>query len=419
MTAVSKGSGTVELYFKKHGHIYHQTARFPVQTKFTLPLWTPATLIAKRDLRTGVPEDFTNGTRDSLFYYGKQVIGWQAATSTHVIYRDGLYAVFYFDKRDSLFYNFEYRKGFWAGEYPVPNTVKPVLTVQPLAGQPNYIPDSADWHVNDHCFVNYSNQWQLFGIISPNPGVKASGPFNFLGHAMASQLTSKNWKTAPPPFFDSVEEGAVLWAPHVIRSNGFFYMFYCAGGKPEQFAIVVRTSPDLKTWSEKHVLFRDGYQARDPMVLWLSGQKKWVMYYCATQTDSGGHHVVAYRTSHDLVHWSDKKIAYTDIHSGTDYGNTESPFVVKHGKYFYLFTGPRPYDYPTASLPNHLHPGYVGTDVYRSLRFDHFENAGFVTHLPLHAAEVIQDRDRKWYISSAGEIQGGLFITSLIWNDND
>jgi arabinan endo-1,5-alpha-L-arabinosidase len=419
INAGSKTPGTVEIYYKKHGKIFHQTVNFPDEKKFALPIFSRAVAIQNRIIKSLYTEGFYNGKTDSLFYYGKQVIGWQAKSWTSIQYRGNLKAVIYFDDRDSLFYNFEYQQGFWSGEYPVPDGRNAVLNMLPLPAKPNYKPDTADWHVNDHCFIYNNGEWNMFGIISPNPGVKASGPFNYLGHGVSGSLTSTNWKTAPPPFYDSVTEGSVLWAPHVVKFNDIFYMFYCAGGKPEQFAIALRTSSDLKNWSEKRILFREGYQARDPMVLWLEDQKKWVIYYCSTEYNYGGHHVVAYKTTTDLSHWSEKKIAYKDIHTGTDYGNTESPFVVKHGKYYYLFTGPRPYDYPTAVLPNHLHPGYVGTDVYRSGDFNHFENAGFIVHLPLHAAEVIRDNDGKWYISSAGEIQGGLFITSLFWNDKE
>jgi arabinan endo-1,5-alpha-L-arabinosidase len=418
LSTFSDNNGLVELSYLKNGQEVHRSVEFSEQTKFTLPIWKEGLLVEKK-ITGDSKADFHNGESDSLFYFSTQVIGWHAKSWTSVKYRGNLRIVFYLDKRDSLFYNFEYQNGHWAGEYPVPKSDEPVPTITPLSINPNYKPDTADWHVNDHCFIYDNDMWHMFGIISPNPGVKASGPFNYLGHAVSDNLTSANWKTAAPPFYDSLSEGSVLWAPHVVKSNGLYYIFYCAGGKPESFAIALRTSPDLKTWSERKILFREGYQARDPMVLWLEDEKIWVMYYCSTERDHGGHHVVAYRTSSDLKHWIKKQIAYRDIHTGTDYGNTESPFVVKRGKYYYLFTGPRPYDYPTKELPNHLHPGYVGTDVFRSLSFNHFENSDFVVHLPLHAVEVVRDNDLRWYVSSAGEIQGGLFITSLNWNDNE
>jgi beta-fructofuranosidase len=102
------------------------------------------------------------------------------------------------------------------------------------------------------------------------------------------------------------------------------------------------------------------------MVLYVDEIGQWVIYYCATEYPSGGNHVVVCRTSPDLINWSARQIVYSDLHTGTDYGPTESPFVVQRGNYYYLFIGPRPYDYPSESVPNWEHPGYSGTDVFMS-----------------------------------------------------
>jgi hypothetical protein len=195
-------------------------------------------------------------------------------------------------------------------------------------------------------------------------------------------------------------------------------MFYCGGGPDlDSYEICLRTSTDLEEWTNYQVLFQDGIQARDPMVLWIEEEQKWVMYYTATLDPAGGYYVVAYRTSDDLVNWSGRQIAYTDYHSGTTYGNTESPFVVRRGDWFYLFTGPRPYDQPTDALPNWEHPGYVGTDVYRSESWDHWENADYAGHIAAHAPEIIDDQEGGWKISHCGILQGGLYIQTFEWHD--
>jgi len=127
---------------------------------------------------------------------------------------------------------------------------------------------------------------------------------------------------------------------------------------------------------------------------------------------------VACRTSDDLVHWSDRQIVYTDYHQGTGYGPTESPFIVRRGDFYYLFIGPRPYDHPTDSLENWEHPGYVGTDVFRSEHRDLWTNADFVGHIAAHAPEIVRDADGDWFVSHAGILQGGLYLTSLTWLDS-
>ena len=42
----------------------------------------------------------------------------------------------------------------------------------------------------------------------------------------------------------------------------------------------------------------------------------------------------------DLVHWSDRRVVYTDVATGTFGGPTESPFVVARDGRYYLFIGP-------------------------------------------------------------------------------
>jgi hypothetical protein len=151
--------------------------------------------------------------------------------------------------------------------------------------------------------------------------------------------------------------------------------------------------------------------------MWLEEEQCWIMYYTATSISTGGYFVVAYRTSEDLYNWSSRYIAYYDYHWGNSYGNTESPFVVNRGNYYYLFVGPRPYDLPTEDLESWEHPGYVGTDVYRSTSWNQWTNADYVGHIEAHAPEVIQDLNGDWYISHAGVLQGGLFITPFYWLD--
>ena len=115
--------------------------------------------------------------------------------------------------------------------------------------------------------------------------------------------------------------------------------------------------------------------------------------------------------------WGGRQIVYRDLHTGTGYGPTESPFVVRRGDYYYLFIGPRPYDHPTATVENWEHPGYVGTDVFRSESWNQWTNADFVGWVDAHAPEIILDDDGQYYISHCGILQGGLYIRKMTWND--
>jgi beta-fructofuranosidase len=250
--------------------------------------------------------------------------------------------------------------------------------------------------INDHCFIREpSGLWHFFGI----------GGWPGFAHGTAETLLQKPWENQPSPF--KVEwnpwKEVHLWAPHVVK-DGRFYMFYCAGGKDgATFQMHLATSPDLRTWTKhpENPLFVDGFDGRDPMVLRVGNQ--WVMYYCANSDPTGGNHVVAYRISDDLIHWSERMIAFVDPGRQKAGGPTESPFVVRRGDTYYLFIGPR--------------EGYVGTDVFASKDPFRWYLEDRVGHIDSHAAEVVRDEQGQWYVSHAGSGQGGLYLAPLYWND--
>jgi len=267
------------------------------------------------------------------------------------------------------------------------------------------IGEAQDWYINDHCFItDKEGTWHLFGITREEPA--RSWDEDNLAHATSDILTQFPWQKQP--FALSTEEDpwkeVHLWAPHVVHHEGRYYIYYCAGDQdPTKYKIQLATSTDLWKW-ERHPenpVVADGYHARDPFVMNIDG--KWVMYYTATSEPSGGNHVVACQTSNDLVHWGERRIAFTDPSVGKGGGPTESPFVVRRGSHYYLFLGPR--------------GGYVGTDVFRSDNPYHWSLDSKVGHIASHAAEVVRDKDGKWYVSHCGWGKGGVYLAPLFWND--
>lgn len=271
-----------------------------------------------------------------------------------------------------------------------------------------YLPkvyDPGTRYLNDHTVIKgHDGLWHMFAITGNNP---APGTWpdpsreDFFAHATAPALTGP-WTTRPhvmhvDPGYHGEDH---VWAPHVISHDGTYYMFYAAGVGANA-AINLATSTDLYTWTRlpSGPLFRDGLEARDPMVIRIGTQ--WVMYYCATERADGGRHVVAYRTSSDLIRWSGRQIAYIDpTHVGNAPSNTESPFVVQRNGWYYLFIGPR--------------GGYTGTDVFRSQDPFRFNLADWAGHVPSHAAEVVPD-GTAWWVTHAGWWQRGLYIGRLNW----
>ncbi|MFE2959243.1 glycoside hydrolase family protein [Nocardia tengchongensis] len=254
------------------------------------------------------------------------------------------------------------------------------------------------WYINDHTLIQEpGGSWHLFGITHPEP----ADPFDEteFAHATADD-PSGPWVKHPPVLAVDRERGERhLWAPFVVRDRDLYWMFYDGGGSDRTATgMGLAVSTDLFHWVRHPAspVFRGGYDARDPMVLRVGDE--WVMYYCATSAPTGGNHVVAYRTSKDLLRWSDQRIAYTDPTTGTGAGNTESPFVVRHGAHWYLFIGPR--------------PDYVGTDIFRSDNPFHFDTSDRVGHVRAHAAEVIVHGGAYW-VTHAGWGQGGVALAPL------
>ncbi|MCC6123858.1 MAG: glycosyl hydrolase family 32 [Pirellulales bacterium] len=261
------------------------------------------------------------------------------------------------------------------------------------------------WYINDHCFIYGAGKWHLFGITNPEPSKPMSE--RVFAHATADKLRQQPWDKQPFALTVATEKPwneVHLWAPCVVSHEGAYYMFYCAGDKDHsKYKIHLATSKDLKTWTRhpRNPLVVDGFDGRDPFVTRHGGE--WLMYYTANSAPQGGNHVVACVRSSDLITWGGKQVVYTDPSQGTYGGPTESPFVVRRGKNYYLFVGPR--------------PEYNGTDVFLSDDPFHWTIENKVGHLRSHAAEVIRDWDGKWHVSRCGWGEGGVYLAPLIWMD--
>ncbi|MCX4471613.1 family 43 glycosylhydrolase [Micromonospora sp. NBC_01655] len=285
------------------------------------------------------------------------------------------------------------------GEAPVRGALTRVY--DPGAGQ------STAWYYNDHTIVRdqRTGLWHVFAITHPEPG--APQDEKTFGHATAPSPTGP-WTRQPVVLTADPAAGERwIWAPHVVYDQGVYYMFYAAGNPDlASYRMHLATSTDLFTWtrSSANPLFVDGWEARDPMVTRVGD--RWVMYYTATSSPTGGNHVVAYRTSTDLRTWSARGIAYASSRTGQAGGQTESPFVVRRGDWYYLFVCCDGTDYGAA---------YRRTAVYRSRDPIRFEGAEKVAVLDAHAAEVVVD-GANWYLSHAGWGQGGLWLAPLTWS---
>ncbi|MEV4432732.1 family 43 glycosylhydrolase [Streptomyces sp. NPDC049585] len=257
-------------------------------------------------------------------------------------------------------------------------------------------------YLNDHTLIEAGGRWHLFGIVgaaapagrSPDSAAEISFAHASAPHPTGPWTAHPDALTVDRSYFGEEH----LWAPHVVEVGGTYWMFYAAGGR-NGAAINLATSTDLFTWTRvpSGPLFR-GRAARDPMVVRIGG--RWVMYY--TELSPDGRHVVAFRRSDDLVHWSEPGVAFTDASTAATVSVTESPFVVERDGWYYLFIGPR--------------NGYDGTDVLASRDPFHFVLDGYAGHVPGHAVEVVTAAGQ-WYATAAGWFHQGLYVAPLDWRD--
>jgi len=273
----------------------------------------------------------------------------------------------------------------------IPGTKHRLLDASPSAEEP--------WYINDHTLLRAAGgRWHVFGIWHPEPAAPLEETM-FL-HASAAELEGGEWTVHEPVLHARTELGEThVWAPHVIHHEGRYWMFY-AGGTADSTAyrMTLATSEDLFTWTpHEPVLFTDGFDARDPMV--VRDGERWLLYCTRTSEREGGFHEVAVRTSENLVTWSEPAVAYRSTESGTVGGPTESPFVIRAGTEWILFVcESTQYDRTLA---------YLSSDPLR------FEDSGRIdVDLDEHCAEIVQDGSRTW-ITGGGWGRGGLTIRPL------
>ncbi len=252
--------------------------------------------------------------------------------------------------------------------------------------------------------------WQLWSCIRHT---KCGGNTRLFYGWEGRKLTDKNWKPrgivmqADPKFGESP---GGLQAPHVIKHEGTFYMFY-----GDWANICLATSKDGKNFTRqvrkngRTGMFNEGKgeHARDPMILKVG--KRFHCYYTAHSVRSPrkNHRGVNYcRISKDLRNWSEFKI----VAEGSAYRKgpycAECPHVVYHpqSKHYYLFN--------TQRYGRNHH-----TTVFRSadpLNFGINTQKYEVTTLQVAAPEIVL-HEGQYYIASLLPSLQGIHMAKLKW----
>jgi hypothetical protein len=135
-----------------------------------------------------------------------------------------------------------------------------------------------------------------------------------------------------------------IWAPHVIRRNDIYYMFYTSVNTHVSQSISLATSKDLFHWTphKQNPVFtlenvpwanwtRDRWaDCRDPMV--LEDEGRYYLYVTAHAAEGDPRGVVAVADSTNLVDWRNPRIALRYRHA------CESPQVWKRNDTYFMTT---------------------------------------------------------------------------------
>ena len=265
------------------------------------------------------------------------------------------------------------------------------------------------WLCNDFTAVRAHGKLHLFGITHRRPeGFHSAFRYedatvhlgeNQLFHAVAD-LSS--WKDATAGCFR--DEPKVLgpdrrpgepegcWAPCIVRRGNRFFLFYTPGD------MRVAVSGDLYQWTPLGSVFSGNGLTRDPFVWKENGL--YTMVYVE--------HDLLFRTSRDLLHWSEPALFQKNPFVFLDpscVSCQESPFLLRKNGIYYLFWC--------------LYDGRNGCYDERTFVFASETLTGDWDHAPVamldgHATEVVRQGGRD-YLLSVFYPHNGINLADLAW----
>jgi hypothetical protein len=217
-----------------------------------------------------------------------------------------------------------------------------------------------------------------------------TGTLNRLFHRWTSDdLTRQFWTPEgiflmPDP--ERGERAGAVQAPHAFRHNGKYYLFYSSS------AALALVSDDGANWKRltdhrgQNVFFRMG---RDLNI--FHDASKWYGYYTTDE--------VVYRVADELRGpWSEAE------HAVGSRSNPESPFVLKKGGRYYLWSQMNVYMSGTPT--RFTDPIIAYTQLPEPEQYDPAHRRS------TYAPEIFQDADGQWYIAGYAN---GIFVAKLEW----
>jgi len=265
-----------------------------------------------------------------------------------------------------------------------------------------------DWIVNDFTFIKDKNNiWHAFGITHPKPPGFIDD-FNFYGdvHEAEYQLFHCVYDGTLETLYNggrmaerenilyprqrNINERPECWAPCAVEKDELYYLFYT----PQFMRYAV--SENLYEWIPKGSLFEGPGHMRDPYV--FLENDIYTMVYVVDD--------LLYRTSEDLINWSDEKLFQKNPFSSPI--AQESPCIWKRGGVYYLIWCI--YDGQNGCYDNR-------SFVFASKNLYDFTGKTPITMLPGHAPEITVENGN-YYIISVFYPENGLNIARISWSDD-
>jgi len=190
-------------------------------------------------------------------------------------------------------------------------------------------PQKCGSYMNDHTvYQSADGKWHVAGITAFGEGDYSKEKYFAHGESGVFPFAEGVTMAEQPPLAD---EGHLAWAPHMVRANGQFYMWY----SPHK--AYCQTSPDGTAWREAPELgFWPAFpQFRDPMVFQVA-ENQWLMVATARH---GYYSTVDIYQSFDASHWQYIRSALKTglgCERAAPQASTESPFVFSYQGGYYL-----------------------------------------------------------------------------------
>jgi hypothetical protein len=179
--------------------------------------------------------------------------------------------------------------------------------------------------------------------------------------------------------------GSGVWAPFILRERNRTLMFYAARAEHDMSIRVAEAiDPNLRSWRRGvdgvEIIVQERH-ARDPQIIHDEHRGIYVLYFIASvRSDAGWQDVVWFKTSTDLLSWSDPR---TLLGVPPGYKAAESVFVLQRNGYYYMWVSG--HDYSHMSL-------YISTDPFNF--GDAAKNR--IEEQPGHASEIVRAAGRYW-----------------------